>query len=115
VVFALLTPYPETSFYQRIKEEGRLIHDRWWLLERPEEAAPHFIPRKMSREALREGWKRAWKEFYSFPSIWKRFHWDYSPTLVNRVIYFPFQLMQHRFTRKKILEGRRRYRTRLPR
>jgi radical SAM superfamily enzyme YgiQ (UPF0313 family) len=112
VVFALLTPYPETTFYQRVKNEGRLVQDRWWLLEKPEDSAPYFLPMKMSAEALREGWKRAWKEFYSFPSIWKRFHWDYSPTLINRLAYFPFQLMQHRFTKKKILEGRRRYRTR---
>jgi len=110
VVFALLTPYPETAFYQRVKEEGRLVQDRWWLLERPEESAPFFIPRRMSSQVLREGWKWAWKEFYSFPSLWKRFHWDYSPTLINRFIYFPFQLMQHRFTKKKILEGRRRFR-----
>jgi hypothetical protein len=30
--------------------------------------------------------------------------------LINRFVYFPFQLMQHRFTKKKILEGRRRFR-----
>ena len=112
VVFALLTPYPETAFYQRVKEEGRLVQDQWWLLERQEESAPFFIPKKVSSEVLREGWKRAWKGFYSFLSIWKRFHWDYSPTLINRFVYFPFQWMQHRFTKKKILEGRRRYRTR---
>ncbi len=112
-VFALLTPYPETAFYQRVKNEGRLVQDRWWLLKRPEESAPYFLPMKMSAEGLREGWKRAWKEFYAFPSIWKRFHWDYSPTFINRFVYFPFQWMQHRFTKKKIIEGRRRYRTHL--
>jgi radical SAM superfamily enzyme YgiQ (UPF0313 family) len=112
-VFALLTPYPETSFYQRVKREGRLVEDQWWLLERPEESAPHFLPKKMSRESLREGWKKAWKEFYSLPSIAKRFHFNYPPTLINRLVYFPFQLMQRRFTQKKIIEGKRRYRTRL--
>ncbi len=110
VVFALLTLYPETPFYQRVKREGRLIQDQWWLLERPEESAPHFVPKKMSGEILREGWKKAWKKFYSFPSIWKRFQWDYPPTFFNRLVYFPFQLMQHRFTQKKIIEGLRRYR-----
>jgi radical SAM superfamily enzyme YgiQ (UPF0313 family) len=110
-IFMILTPYPETAFYHRVKNEGRLVQDQWWLLERQEESAPFFIPKKMSSEVLREGWKKAWKEFYSFPSIWKRFHWDYSPTLINRFVYFPFQWMQHRFTKKKILEGRRRYRT----
>ena len=110
-IFMILTPYPETAFYHRVKNEGRLVQDRWWLLKNPEDFAPYFTPKKMSGEALREGWKRAWKEFYSFPSMWKRFHWDYSPTLINRFVYFPFQWMQHRFTKKKIIEGRRRYRT----
>jgi len=111
VIFMILTPYPGTAFYHRVKKEGRLVQDQWWLLEKPEDSAPYFLPMKMGAEALREGWKRAWKEFNSFPSIWKRFHWNYSPTLVNRFVYFPFQWMQHRFTKKKILEGRRRFRT----
>ncbi len=109
-VFMILTAYPETAFYHRVKNEGRLAQDQWWLLEKPEDSAPHFLPKKMSGETLREGWKRAWKEFYSYPSIWKRFHWEYSPTLINRIGYFPFQVMQHRFTKKKILGGKRRYR-----
>ena len=113
VVFAILTPYPETAFYQRVKREGRQIQDQWWLLERPEKSAPHFAPKKMSGEVLRRGWKNAWKEFYSLSSILERFQWEYPSTLVNRLVYFPFQFMQHRFTQKKIIEGRRRYRTRL--
>jgi len=112
VVFALLTPYPETALYQRLKKENRLVQDEWWLLERPEESAPHFVPERMSGEALREGWKKAWKEFYSLPSILKRFQWNYPPTLINRLVYFPFQFIQHRFTQKKIIEGKRRYRSR---
>ncbi|OGP79241.1 MAG: hypothetical protein A2V86_08385 [Deltaproteobacteria bacterium RBG_16_49_23] len=112
VVFALLTPYPETAFYQRVKSEGRLIQDGWWLLERPEDSAPHYLPRKMSGSELREGWKNAWREFYSFPSILKRFQWNYPSTLINRLVYFPFQLMQRRFAQMKVIEGRRRYRTR---
>jgi radical SAM superfamily enzyme YgiQ (UPF0313 family) len=109
-VFMILTPYPETALYERLKSEGRLIQDQWWLLEKPEDSAPHFVPKRMSGDTLREGWKRAWKEFYSFLSISKRFHWNYPPTLLNRFAYLPFQLMQHRFTKKKIIEGRRRYR-----
>ena len=109
-VFMILTPYPETALYKRLKSERRLIQDQWWLLERPEDSAPHFVPKRMSGDTLREGWKRAWKEFYSFLSISKRFHWNYPPTLLNRFAYLPFQLMQHRFTKKKIIEGRRRYR-----
>jgi radical SAM superfamily enzyme YgiQ (UPF0313 family) len=109
-IFMILTPYPGTTFYYRVKNEGRLVQDRWWLLEKPEDSSPYFLPMKMGTETLREGWKKAWKEFNSFPSIWKRFHWNYSPTLANRFVYFPFQWMQHRFTKKKILEDRRRFR-----
>jgi radical SAM superfamily enzyme YgiQ (UPF0313 family) len=112
VVFALLTPYPETAFYQRVKSEGRLYQDRWWLLENPNEVAPYFFPKKMDVETLREGWKKAWQDFYSISSIAKRFQWNYTPTLINRLAYFPFQLMQRRFARKKVVEGSRKYRIR---
>ncbi len=110
VTFAILTPYPETAFYHRIKGDGRLVHDRWWLLENPNESAPFFIPKKMSGAELRERWKLAWEEFYSYRSILKRFHWNYPPTLINRLAYFPFQLKHRRFTRRKIIQGERRYR-----
>ncbi len=109
-VFALLTPYPETAFYHRLKQEGRLFQDRWWLLEDPNATAPYFFPKKMDLEVLRQGWKRSWKEFYSLSSIVKRFQWNYPGTLINRLVYFPFQVMQHRFAQKKVIEGRRRYR-----
>jgi radical SAM superfamily enzyme YgiQ (UPF0313 family) len=110
VVFALLTPYPETVFYHRVKKEGRLFQDRWWLLENPNEAAPYFFPKRMDVDTLREGWKKAWRDFYSIPSIGKRFQWNYRSTPINRLVYFPFQWMQRRFMQKKIIEGRRRYR-----
>jgi len=112
-VFALLTPYPETVLYHRVKDEGRLYQDRWWLLENPNEVAPYFFPKKMNVETLREGWKGAWKDFYSISSITKRFQWNYPPTLINRLVYFPFQLMQRRFALRKVIEGKRRYRGRL--
>ena len=109
-VFAILTPYPETAFYHRVKHEGRLVQDQWWLLERPEDSAPHFLPKKMSREVLREGWKRAWKEFNSFPFNVEAIPLELSSDPDQSLVYFPFQWMQHRFTRKKILEGRQRFR-----
>jgi radical SAM superfamily enzyme YgiQ (UPF0313 family) len=58
-IFMILTPYPGTAFYHRVKNEGRLVRDQWWLLEKPEDSAPYFLPMKMGTEALREGWKKA--------------------------------------------------------
>jgi radical SAM superfamily enzyme YgiQ (UPF0313 family) len=114
VVFAILTPYPGTVLYERLKEEGRLIDERWWLLENQGARAPHFQPLSMTREELRQGWERAWQEYYSFSAILKRFQWEYPPNLVNKGIYFPFNLIQRRFVHKKVLGGERLGWTKLP-
>ena len=52
--FAILTPYPGTALYERLREEWRLIDERWWLSENQAVRAPHFHPRRMTREELRE-------------------------------------------------------------
>jgi radical SAM superfamily enzyme YgiQ (UPF0313 family) len=107
VNFPILMPYPGTALYERLVEEGRLTDERWWLLEDQEARAPHFYPLGMTREELREGWEWTWREFYSFGSILRRFQWEYPPTLVNKAIYFPFNLIQRRFIHKKVLGGER--------
>jgi radical SAM superfamily enzyme YgiQ (UPF0313 family) len=98
--FAMLTPYPGTRFYSRLKAEGRLLRDRWWLSPNQEILAPHFRPLGMEPERLREGWKWAWKEFYSLSSIWKRL--DFWPALHPYLAYLPFNLRQRHFARNKI-------------
>jgi radical SAM superfamily enzyme YgiQ (UPF0313 family) len=107
VVFAILTPYPGTELYERLEKEGRLTDSRWWLQADQEAEAPHLYPLGMSREELREGWKWAWQEYYAYSNILKRFQWEYKPTLANKLVYFPFNLVQHRFVQKKILRGQR--------
>jgi radical SAM superfamily enzyme YgiQ (UPF0313 family) len=98
--FAMLTPYPGTRLYNRLKAEGRLLQDKWWLLPNQEILAPHFRPRLMEPEQLRDGWKWAWREFYSFSSIWKRK--DFWPALHPYLAYLPFNLRQRHFARHKI-------------
>jgi radical SAM superfamily enzyme YgiQ (UPF0313 family) len=44
VVFPTLMPYPGTAIYERLKEEGRLIDEQWWLLKDQERRVPHFRP-----------------------------------------------------------------------
>jgi radical SAM superfamily enzyme YgiQ (UPF0313 family) len=114
VVFAILTPYPGTALYERLKAEGRLIDEKWWLLRDQESRAPHFHPQGMTREELRQGWEWAWREYYSYAAILRRFQWEYAPTLVNKAIYFPFNIIQRRFIQKKILTGERLRWTKLP-
>jgi radical SAM superfamily enzyme YgiQ (UPF0313 family) len=114
VNFPILTPYPGTTLYERLKEEGRLTEERWWLLADQGGRAPHFHPRGMTREELREGWEWTWREYYSYASILRRFQWEFRPTLVNKAIYFPFNLFQRRFVHKKVIGGERLGWTKLP-
>jgi radical SAM superfamily enzyme YgiQ (UPF0313 family) len=114
VNFPILMPYPGTALYERLKKEGRLTDERWWLAEDQGARAPHFYPLGMTREELREGWKWTWREYYSYASILRRFHWEFRPTLVNKAIYFPFNLIQRRFVYKKVLGGERLEWTKLP-
>lgn len=100
--FAMLTPYPGTRLYSRLQAEGRLLRQKWWLEPNQEVLAPHFRPKLMEPEQLREGWKWAWKEFYSFTSIRKRM--EFWPALYPYLAYLPLNLRQHYFARRKICD-----------
>ena len=107
--FSMLTPYPGTRFYSRLLAEGRLLREKWWLEPNQEVLAPHFRPKLMEPEKLREGWKWAWKEFYSLSSICKRM--DFWPALYPYLAYLPLNLRQHYFARHKICDENTRPRT----
>ena len=68
--FGVLTPYPGTVLYDRLKKEGRLIDDRWWLKYKSEDVV--YMPKQMTREDLYEGWISMMREYYTIPTIFKR-------------------------------------------
>jgi radical SAM superfamily enzyme YgiQ (UPF0313 family) len=109
--FAILTPYPGTQLYRRLKAEGRLTDDRWWLRADHDAGSPYFEPSKMSREALREGWLRAWKRFYSVRGIWDRFTVSRNSSWIQALGYFPLNVMQNRLVHYKIEGGMQRFRS----
>lgn len=100
--FGMLPPYPGTRLYSRLRAGGRLLRDQWWLVPNQEVLAPHYRPKLMEPEQLREGWKRAWKEFYTFSSIRKRM--DFWPALYPYLAYLPLNLRQYYFARHKICD-----------
>jgi radical SAM superfamily enzyme YgiQ (UPF0313 family) len=110
-LFAILTPYPGTPLYRRLRAEGRLTDERWWLHEGHDLGSPYFVPARMSREQLREGWIRAWQRFYSTRSIWDRWTLRSSSSWVQRLAYLPLNLLQQRLARRKVAEGVARFRT----
>jgi hypothetical protein len=65
----------------------------------------------MTREALHEGWQRAWKRFYSPSAIWDR--WTVRPrsSWIQTLGYLPLNVFQNRLVKHKILGKKPRFRS----
>ncbi len=70
--FNPLTPTPGTPLYVRLKEEGRLIHDPWWLDASYRYGDATFRPRGMTPDQLKEGCYWARSTFNRLSSIASR-------------------------------------------
>jgi radical SAM superfamily enzyme YgiQ (UPF0313 family) len=70
--FNPLTPTPGARLFDRLKKEGRLIYDRWWL--DPEYRYGHatYHPRGMTADELTEGCYGARTRFNTTISLAKR-------------------------------------------
>jgi len=62
VEFLILTPYPRTRLFERLEGEGRIIERDWAKYNTMNVV---FRPRSMTPEQLLEGYRMAWREFYS--------------------------------------------------
>jgi len=110
-LYAILTPYPATQLYRRLKSEGRLTDERWWLRRDHDAGSPYYVPKQMTREQLREGWVRAWTQCYSPRSMWDRFTLRDTPHWLQIAAYWPLNLMQHALAHRKIAGGEQRFRS----
>jgi radical SAM superfamily enzyme YgiQ (UPF0313 family) len=109
-LFALLTPYPGTALYKRLVSEGRITKDAWWLSRDHDTEAPFYQPKQMSRERLRAGWVDAWRQMYSYSSIYKRYDFALDHSWIQNVAFWPINLMMHELAEKKIGQGDRTWR-----
>ena len=110
-LYAILTPYPATKLYRRLKEEKRLTNEKWWLRGDHDAGSPYFTPTGMSREELREGWQRAWQRFYSPRAIWDRWTVRKNSSWIQTLGYLPLNVMQNRLVKHKIVGGTQRFRS----
>src|SRR5262249_1117608 len=69
VNFSALTPTPGSRLYQRLRDEGRLIYDRWWIHPDYRYGQATYRPRLMTAEELTAGCLLARRRFYSARSI----------------------------------------------
>jgi radical SAM superfamily enzyme YgiQ (UPF0313 family) len=101
-MFSILTPYPGTALHHRLKQENRLLNERWWLDPNPGDF-PVFRPRHMTPERLYEGWQRAWADFYGGMSILRRMTRAPFSSWVSLASFLPLNLRQRRLAREKVM------------
>jgi radical SAM superfamily enzyme YgiQ (UPF0313 family) len=94
--FAVLTPYPGTHLYRRLLAEGRLVDPQWWLRDDASRGHPYYVPKRMTREVLRDGWARAWRRMYSGSAMWQRFTLRWQSSWLQTLGYWPLNFMQRR-------------------
>lgn len=68
-IFPILTPYPGTAVRKRLEAEGRIISSDWRDYDMEHVT---FRPSGMTSEQLLDGYNRICREFYSFPSMFRR-------------------------------------------
>ena len=72
VAFNHLTPFPGTPLYDRLRNEGRLLYDRWWLDPAYRYGMVPFRPRGMTAGEVEQRCIDARLRFYSLQSILRR-------------------------------------------
>jgi radical SAM superfamily enzyme YgiQ (UPF0313 family) len=65
----ILTPYPGTKLYKRLKREGRIVDEDW---RHYNTAHVVYEPRHMSREELYAGYLWMYERFYALENILRR-------------------------------------------
>lgn len=71
--FNHLLPFPGTSLYDRLKAEGKLLYDKWWLAEGYHYGELAFRPKKLSPEELATRCFEARKAFNTPKELFRRF------------------------------------------
>ena len=64
--FHILTPYPGTALYRRMRGEGRMTSDNWDLFDTRHAV---FRPARLRSEQLEAGYRHAYESFYRWGSI----------------------------------------------
>ena len=70
--FNHLLPFPGTALYDRLKDEGKLRYDKWWLEDDYHYGEVAFIPKHMTPEELSRLCRKARKEFARPATVLRR-------------------------------------------
>lgn len=92
--FSVITPFPNTKFYEELEQEGRIIERDWSLYD-----VEHVVykPKNMTKEELEEGISWAWKKTYSWKSILKRM--DLTKLKTIKIIYMALNIGYRKYAK----------------
>ena len=94
--FKHLMPFPGTPLYERLKTEGRLRYDAWWLDENYRYSDLAFFPKTLAPEDISRGCSDARRRFYSWTNIIRRMNRENLSDFFKLRNYLPINLM-HRW------------------
>jgi radical SAM superfamily enzyme YgiQ (UPF0313 family) len=97
--FNPLTPTPGSRLFARLRDEGRLLFDRWWLDPSYRYGEATFRPRSMSPEELTAGCYRARSLFNTYSSILRR---TLTPTALRSPHRLGIYLLSNLVSRREI-------------
>ncbi|HKT01618.1 MAG TPA: radical SAM protein [Rugosimonospora sp.] len=66
--FHIMTPYPGTGLYRRMRAQGRMLHDDW---DRYDTRHVVYRPVGLTPDQLTDGYWRAYRDFYRWSAIWR--------------------------------------------
>lgn len=103
--FHILTPYPDTPLFRRMKAEGRILHEDW---SRYDTAHCVFQPKHMTPQQLEAGYAWMYERLFSMRSIWARRPQQGAavpPYLAMALLYKRSNLMWHQLIERRLVHA----------
>lgn len=89
--FHILTPFPGTVLFDRLKNEGRILTEQW---DKYTYANVVFKPKNMSKQELFEGTRKVAKNYYNIFKIFKR---TFKTLESTKSLYNSYYVLQRNF------------------
>ena len=100
--FNVLTPFPGTKLYDRLKEEQKLIEPLFWLNEKFCYGDVIFKPQNITAESLKYNCNKARNDYYTYSNIFKRFFANIKYINIFNSLLFLYEAIQTKKTLKNL-------------
>lgn len=94
--FSVLTPFPGTDLYNRLKHEGRILTEDWSLYDTEHVV---FEPKNMAPDELGRGLHKIWADCYKIERIIKRCAQMQDNRLLGWLVNMGFRYYSKRFSK----------------